>query len=182
MATVNLTWSTSNGGTAISGNLDHGNASNGVATTAQEVFIRHDGTNSITSCGIYIREFSGTYSGGASAALDLAELLGWGDNSTESTYGGFEINMNATGSYPAAAWPVYNSKSPSQGHVFRTGTGDSQANAITISTATGATASGEIQSGSSPNVRFQCRISVPSAEDTIGIRQFDTVLVYVYTS
>ena len=179
---VDLVFSYTNGGAAISGNVDHGNISNGLTTTAIEVFIRHTGINSITACGLYVRQYSGTYNGDASAALDIAELLAWGDASTSASFGGFQINMDATGAYSASAWPTYSSKSPTNGFVCRTGIGDSEANAVSITTATGATATGTIQAGSSPNVRLKCRVQVPSDEDTVGVRQFDQVVVFTYTS
>ena len=180
--TVSIIFSSTNGGAAITDTLDHGNASNGAETTAEEIFIRHNGTNSITSTKIYMRQFSGAYAGSATAAGDLSEMFAWGDESTESAFGGYMINFNAAQSYPTADWPTYNNKSPSGGTVFRTGVGDSESNAITIPTSTGATSSGEIQAGTSPNVRFKAHVAVPSDEDTIGIRQWETILVYQYTS
>lgn len=179
---VAITWSLTNGGTGLTDTQDHGNTSNGLTTTAIEFFVRHDGSNSITGCKLYIREYSGTYTGDATAAADIAEILSWGDASTSSTFGGFQINMDAVGGYPSASWPTYISKTPTNGYVCKTGTADSEGNAVTITTATGATASGTIQAGASPNVRFKCRIQVPTAEDTIGLRLFESVLVYTYTS
>jgi len=179
---VNIIWSLSNGGDALSTTLDHSNASNGNYTTEKEIFIRHDGLNSITDAGLYIRQLSGTYSGSFTAAADIAELLYWGDQSTSSTFGGFQCNLLATTSYPSSGWPTYSSKSPTGGFVHRTGVGDSESNAIAVPTTTGATSSGTIQAGSSPNVRLKVRILVPTDEDTIGIRQWDQVLKYNFTS
>lgn len=179
---VNVIWSYTNGGDSISSTIDHGNASNGDTTTGLELFLRHDGDNEITSVGLYIRDFSGTYSGDATASNDLSELLAWGDASTSSAFGGFQVNFDAVGSYPTASWPLYNSKTPSNGFVHRTGTGDSELNAVSIPTATGATTAGEIPSGNSPNVRFKVRIQVPTSEDTAGVRQFDQVVKFSFTS
>lgn len=179
---VGIIWSLTNGGTAISTTVDHGNASNGATTTAKEFFIRHDGANEITGVGFYVRQFSSTYQGHATAAADIAELLGWGDASDTDDFGGFQINMNAVGAYPVSAWPTLLSKSPTNGSVFRTGVGDSEGNSVAITTASGASASGTIQTGNSPNVRFKSRIVVPTNEDTVGIREWDMVLVYTYTS
>lgn len=178
--TVNITWSLTAGGVAITDDVDHGNGSNGQTLTAQTIFMRHDGSNPITGCALYIREYSGTYIGGASAALDFAEILGWGDASTASAFGGFQVNMNATGSFPAAAWPAYSSKSPTNGYACRTGVADSVGTAVAVSTAMGAAASGTINASS--NVSFQCRMQFPTDEDVIGVRQIDQVLVYTYTS
>lgn len=179
--TVSIIWSSTNGGASITSPLDHGTVDNGSESIAQEIFLRHDGANNITDSALYVRQVSGTYSGAFTAATDLAEFLDWGDATTESAFGGFMANFNATTAY-ATGWPVYNSKSPSGGTIFRTGVGDSEENAITIPTTTGATAAGEIQAGSSPNVRFQTKIVIPSSEDTLGIRQLETVLRYTFTS
>ena len=180
--TVSIIFSSTNGGAAITSTLDHGNSANGSATTAEEVFIRHTGSNSITSASIYMRQFSGGYGGGATAAADLAELLSWGDQNTSDDFGGPMVNFNKASSYPTADWPVYNSKSPTNGFVHRTGVGDTESNAVTIPTVTGATAAGEIQTGASPDVAFQSKIAVPTNETTIGIRQWETVLLYNFTS
>lgn len=177
---LNIVWSYSNGGDPITTIVDHGNASNGSETTYKEIFLRHDGANSITEAGLYIREFSGTYSGSFTPSADLAEILAWGDASTASTFGGFFSNF-LPDTY-ATGWPTYNSKTPTGGVAYRTGVGDSEGNAVLIPTTTGALAEGEIQTGTSPNVRFAVRVSVPDAEDTLGIRQWDHVLRFNFTS
>lgn len=184
---VSIVWSLTNGGSAISGSTDLGNLSNGANTTAKEIFIRHNGSNSITSAGIFIREFSGTYLGARTAAADFTEILAWGDGTTANSFGGLQINMKRdqpSNTFDTAAWPTYSSKAPSsgKGNTFRTGVGDDESNPITILSSTGATANGTIQAGSTPNVSFQLRIAVPSEEDTLGIRHFETVLTYSFTS
>lgn len=178
---VSIIWSTTNGGSAISDYVDHGDIANGDSGAAQEIFVRHDGDNAITSVAFYIREYSGTYNGDATASADLAEIIAWGDASTSSTFGGVMINWDATNSY-AASWPTYSSKAPTGSFVHITGTGDSEGNAVTLPTTTGALTAGQIISSASPNVRFKMRVDVPSDEDTVGVRLFDHVCVYAYTS
>jgi len=180
--TVSIIFSTTNGGAAISSNVDHGNTSNGLTTSGQEIFVRHDGLSVITSCKLYIRAFSGTYSGDASANLDFLELLAWGDASTSSTFGGFQVNMNAVEAYVAGDWSSYDIKNRTHGYVCRTGVGDSLGNGVLLTVNTGAAALGQIQTGASPNVRFKTRVQVPTAEDTIGVRQWDQCLVFTYSS
>jgi len=179
---VNVIWSYTNGGTAISDLINHGNIANGNTSTAKTIYLRHDGASEITNVGVYIRQYSGTYNGDATAASDFAEIIAWGDNSASNTFGGIHINWDAVGAFPAASWPLYNDKDPSNGFTHRTGVGDSEGNAVTIPTATGATTAGEIEAGASPNVRFQLRVQVPTAEDTTGTRQFDQVIRYSFTS
>lgn len=182
MAFSGLVWSLSNGGAAISTTIDDGSSPNGDTTTAYEVFIRHDGDNSITDTKLYMEQFTGDYSGGATAAADFNEIRDWGDGLTESSFGGVQFNMNASGSYPTTSWPTYSSKSPTGGGVIRTGTGDSAANGITLSSLSGAIADGTIQAGSSPNVRLKMRVEVPANEATTGIRMYNLNLSFSYTS
>ena len=182
---VNVIYSLTNGGDSISSNVDYGNAQNGDTTDAQEIFIRHDGDNEITGAALYIRDYSATYTGDATASADLSEILGWGDASTNAGFGGFQINFDADGSYPTDSWPTYSSKGPSNGFVHRTGIGDSELNTVTIPTAAGISSpysAGEIPAGSSPNIRFKTRIQVPTNETVTGIRQFDQVITFSFTS
>jgi len=178
---VNISFASTNGGVAIT-SLNSGDVANGEDTVANQLYLSHDGANSITDVGIYVREYSGTYTGAATAAADLAELLNWGDTSTLEGFGGLHFNFLATTTYPSSGWPSYTSKSPAGGETVRTGVGDSEANAISLPITTGATAEGEIQTGSSPDVRFKLKFAIPAAEDTVGIRQLDIVLRYTYTS
>jgi hypothetical protein len=179
---VSLIFSSTNGGASITSPLDHGDSVNGATTTAQEIFLRHDGANNITSVGLYLKAYSGTYTGSATAAGDFAEIIGWADQNTATTFGGVHINWLATSSYPTSAWPVYTSKTPTGGIAFRSGTGDSAGTLITLPITTGAVLAGVIQPGSSPNVRFDMKVQVPDAEDTVGTRLFDLAVQYTYTS
>jgi len=177
-----ITFSATNGGSSITSNIAHGNTSNGLTTTGQEIFIRHDGLNSITAAKLYIRPYTGTYSGDASANLDFLELLSWGDNLTLNDFGGFQINMNAIESYTAGDWSSYDNKDRTHGYVCRTGIADSVGNAVLLSTGTGVATAGVIVAGSTPNIRFKSRVQVPTNEDTVGVRLWDQVLLFTYTS
>lgn len=179
---VTLIFSSTNGGASISSPLDHGDGPNGSTTVAQEIFLRHDGANNITNVGIYLKAYSGAYSGTATAAGDFAEIIGWADQNTTTSFGGVLINWLATSSYPISAWPIYTSKSPTGGVAFRSGTGDSAGTLITLPITTGATLAGVIQPGASPNVRFEMKVQVPDDEDTVGTRLFDMAIQYTYTS
>jgi hypothetical protein len=174
---VSITWSASEGGTAIPEPLDHGNIANGTQSTAQDLFVRHDGTNPITSVGYYAQAFSGDYAGNggnASAAADFTELIGWGDNYLATDEGGFLINQNRAGAFPAT-----------DSEVHKTGTGDSASNAFTLqatsftAASTGTTA-GQLDSGDESQVNVY--IAVPTTENTAGVRLFDQVLKFTFTS
>lgn len=180
---VNVIWSLTNGGDAISTNLDYGlTLSNGQTGSSQTLYLRHDGTNPITDVGLFVRQYSATYTGDATAATDFSELLAWGDGSASEDFGGLQINQDATGGFPSGSWPAFPDSDIGEGSTFRTGVGDSELNAISLSTATGATAAETLQVGSTPNVRFATRIKVPTSEDTTGIRQWDLVIKYTFTS
>lgn len=182
---VSIIFSSTNGGSSEGQPLSHGTTLiQGGDSVAQTIYLRHDGTNAITSCGLYMQAFAGTYTGDFTAAVDKAELLAWGDASGASTYGGIKMNLNATGSFPDASWPTLANKDTVDGYGFtiRTGVGDSATSPISILTSTGATSTGTIQAGTAPNVRFQMKLSIPSAEDTSGTRLFGILLTYNYTS
>jgi len=179
---MGLIFSYTNGGVGISTLIDHGSAANGVASSSTEIFIRHEYSNPITNVGLYLRRVSGTYSGSFTATADVAEILAWGDGADADAFGGFQCNFNAVGLYTPEVWPTYSTPIATNYSVFKTGVGDSEDNAITLPVATGASAAGTIQAGSSPNVRFDTRCVVPADEDTVGIRQFEWVVRYNFTS
>lgn len=184
--TVTVSWSSSNGGTAIS-SLSHGSVGNGSESSAQTIYLRHGGTYAITDCGFYVQAIPISYGGDFTADADLAEFLAWGDASTSAEFGGLFLNLNATGSFPAASWPTVTSKSVSLsgnvvGVAMRTSVGDSPTAKVGVITQMGCTTDDEIQAGSAPNVRFQCKFSIPNNEDTLGTRSIRMSLVYEYTS
>jgi hypothetical protein len=186
---VNISWASNNSGSAISQPLSHGNVTNGNATTAQTIWVYHNGANSITNCAFYLAQYSGSYNGGASASADYSELLAWGDGAGASSFGGYWINADAADAF-ANSWPTLSNKTNTQGtaFAFRTGTGDLSGNAITTPAAMaggGGGSAGTIPyhaNGYGGDYKFQAKVSVPSDEDTAGKRQFDLVLKYTYTS
>jgi hypothetical protein len=178
---VAITWSSTQGGSALSEPLSHGSIAAGNTLPAQQVYLRHDGVNQITNCKFYVSQYSGAYTGGATAAADIAEALAWGDGITLASFGGFQVNMDKAGGFPSGSWPTFSSKQPSNGSAFFTGAGDSADNAILLSSAMGLTSAGLLQTGT-PDVAFQCRVHIPSDEGITGIRQFDQKLRYTYTS
>ncbi len=182
---ITVVWSSTSGGSAIAAPLSHGTGlRQGTSSAYQTIHLRHNGANPITSCGIYLQPYTGTYTGDFTAAADKAELLEWGDGITAQTFGGIQLNMNASGSFPDASWPILSDKTTSDGKGFtiRSGVGDSSTNPITIHSATGATSSGTLQAGSSPNISFQMRLVIPQSEDTSGSRIFELILTYTSTT
>lgn len=183
---VSITWSASDNGSSITSN-DHGSAANGGNTTATTLYLRHDGVNEITGCGFYLQSLSSGYTGGADAVTDLAEIFAWGDDSTASGFGGFQINMNSEGGFDGGStWGMSESqKTSSDGYkyTFRTGVGSSIATAITLSEKMSASMSvdGTIPTGVT-DVAFQSRLKIPTDEDTAGIRQFQQKLKFTFTS
>lgn len=183
---VQIIWSLTNGGFALDEPLDHGN--NSVANTIgpTTIYIRHTGLNPITACSFYLRPYSGVYSGDALPISDFNELIGWGNAVIAADFGGFQINQNAVGGFPNASWPTLANKSTVDGFgkTFRTSFGDTLANAIQLKKETysaGGT-DGEIPTGVAPNVRIQARVVVPTSEDVPGVRQFEQVLKFTFTS
>jgi hypothetical protein len=183
---VSITWSLTDNGAAET-LIDHGNAANGENTTATQIYIRHDGTNEITNCAFYFAEKSGSYTGSLNAVADYAEMLAWGDAGVADDWGGIQVNMDAEGGFSGGAtWGMSESqKTSADGYKFtaRTGVGDGSANGVTLSEKMSASMSVD---GTIPNAitntTFQLRIKIPTNEDTAGVRQFDQVLKYTFTS
>jgi hypothetical protein len=185
---VSITWSTTAGGSGIS-SVAHGTSVNGANTTAQQLFLRHDGANPITACAFFFAQKSGSYTGAATAADDFTELLGWGDATPANDFGGIQVNMDAE-SIPAfsggATWGMSETqKSSVDGYKFtaRTGVADATGNAVVLSEKMSASMStnGVIPAGVQ-DATFEIRVLVPTSEATAGIRQFDQILKFTYTS
>lgn len=176
-----ITFSATNGGSSIT-SADEGNAANGASTSGTTLYLRHDATNPLTNIGFYMDAYSGTYTGDASAALDLSELRTWGDATTSDPFGGFQINQDGIGTFNSSSWPTYNSHERNYGSVFNTTLGSSASNRITLLTRSGAQNEGELQAGGTPNVRVKFRFVIPQEEDTPGTRQIDLKVNFSFTS
>jgi hypothetical protein len=169
---VDITWSESQGGAAITPPLSWGNVGNG-NSAEDELFIRHDGVEKITDCAYYIQAYTGSYTGSFDAATDYAELLAWGAGNTE----GFLINQDLLGGWAAG----YTS--------HKTGRGTSTVPITLDSDSIIGEASlddGEIEGSNGPGgaeeAHIKVKIAVPAAEGDAGTRQFDQCLKYTYTS
>lgn len=185
---VQLTWSSSNGGSTLADDLSLGSVANGVLTAVQTLYIRHDGAFAITNAGLFIRQYSGDYSGSSTAEDDFAELMSWGDTDVAADFGGFMLNLDAAASFPAGWWPTgpaakdISSGGKIVGTVCRSIYGGDSLHAVPVITNMGCSADGQIQAGSAPNVRLGCRVFVPTSESATGFRLAELVLAYDYTS
>jgi len=180
---VNITWKVS--AVAIT-SIDHGTAGAGSTTTVQTISIEHDGDYQLSNCRLFLSAVDSGYTGDSTAALDLIELLSWGDGETAGAFGGFQVNMDAAGSFPSGKWPTVSSKYDNDYSVFCTSRGDSSANGVLLSSSMNSTpsmpADGVIPADCTTWPSFKCRVSVPSDEGVLGERQFKSKLTYVYTS
>ncbi len=171
---VAITWSASQGGSAITPPLSWGSIGNG-ANSIDELFITHDGLEKITSCGYYIQAYTGSYTGTFDAATDYAELLAWGAGDPAE---GFLINQThlAAGGGPPGTYVTH-----------KTGQGTAavpiELNKFTI--VGGASLDdGEIE-GITTGIEeshIKVKIAVPAAESSAGTRQFDQCIAFTYTS
>jgi hypothetical protein len=167
---VSVTFSRILSGQAIADHLEgsnsginHGNVANGKETLPEDIYISHDGNNEITDCKFYCEQFSGTYEGGQTAALDFSELKDWGDDDSSE---GLLIDVNHDDTFE------YN---------LKTGQMDEEANAVALDdTSAGGTNPDDI--GVSGEAHIKLKIAVPSDEDMPGVRQFDFLMKYSYTS
>jgi hypothetical protein len=168
---VDITWSESQAGSAISSPLSWGNVGNG-SSLEDDLYIRHDGVEKITNCAYYIQAYTGTYEGSFDAATDYAELLSWGSDDTD----GFLINQNLLGSFPGGSYVS---------HKTDRGTSASPITLDSDSIIGGASLSdGEMEGSAvgSEEAHIKVKIAVPSAETGAGTRYFDQCLRYTYTS
>ncbi len=182
---ISVTFSFSNGGLSIPEPIDHGDIANGSTTIPQTIYVSHNGSNPITSAGIYCSSVeSGEYAGDSTALSDFEEILEWGNAGATDDFGGVQFNFNATGGFPDSSWPTFSNKTTadSRGYTVRNGIGDSSSNSILFPSSSGASSLGTLAAGASPNIRFQARIVVPQNEDQLGIRQFKMSLAYNFTS
>jgi hypothetical protein len=169
---VSIIWSSSENGAALTSGINHGTGIEGDTLTTATIYLRHTGNNSIKNCAFYL---DGT---------DVDEVIGWGDASGLN-YGGFQIHMNANGAFPSGDWPASGDKSPLglDTHTFRTGFGDTSANAITLSAAMGSMTTAGIIPPDVTDVHFQLRILIPATGVAIvGAREVVQKLRFTYTS
>jgi len=78
---VSITWSSAAAGTApIIDAVYHGIVPGGGSSpTPADLYVSHDGVNSITNAGFYIQQYNGGgYTGTASPATDYTDIIGWG--------------------------------------------------------------------------------------------------------
>lgn len=169
---VDITWSDSDGGSAITQPVDHGSGANGDTLTYQEIFLRHSANQQISSCKFFL--FGG----------DSQEILYWGSELYEANkFGGFQINMDAINSY-AGDWPSLDYKNPDQSRTFYAGAGDNAQNGITLvkQMSGGMIQDGVIPADCSPDPSFRARIQIPTDEEETGTRSFSLKLRFTYTS
>lgn len=188
---VNISWGHTEGGSEYnSASVDHLSGSNGTILNndaqgkSGEVWISHDGTNPITGCKFYLGQFSGTYSGGASAAADLAEMLAWGDGGDANAFGGVWLNMDKINAFVAADPTFAAPGGVNDLHVAcHTGVGDNPANGVNLHVNMGAavTSTGVIAAGGTA-ASLQVHVKIPIDEGTAGVREFDQKLRFTYTS
>lgn len=177
MAT-SVTFSSATGGLAYSTPLDEGSIAPGGAATAQPIYIRHNGSDPITDCKVYIQPYAGgAYAGTSTPQDDYEELLCWGDNSPSSTSGsGVYVSVDHLGGVGTFANAT-------------TTRGSSASNAIALtedSIDTGTPAGdGVIPDGAEAKVFVRVDVPTtvscgggPSVAPDAGLRQFDFVMDY----
>lgn len=182
--TVSLSFSTdSTGVPVIALPQDASTITPGSNSSEIDVYIRHDGTNEITDLKLYLLPYSaGVYAGTNTAQDDYDKLISWADASysTDPTLGGgVYINMDRDGSFPASGYQS-----------FRTGVGDTLANAVTLDSkaVSVAAGNGEIPPGQYAQVRFRIDVpssgqfGLPASATSVGTVYFDLLATYTSTS
>jgi len=143
--------------------VNNGKVANSHETYPEDIYIRHDSLNEITDCKFYFCAYSGNYNGKKTPALDMSELVEWGDGDAAK---GYLIDVNHDGIFD------YN---------LRTGQMDSSANAVVLNDVdAGGTNPDDIGPGEEAHIAL--KLSIPSTVDTSGVRQLDFLMSYSYTN
>lgn len=197
MAVVSLTVSRTETGAEVNDSLaggstgvDFGTVPNNGSSNTQNLYIRHDGANKITELSVYIQQYSGVYGGAFTAADDFNKLIALGD---------------AVGDYGLHYDEDWNAGTPfTTFYKFKTGDGISYETRRTIQTTSLLYYNSSNAQKSDPSAPvagwlaentnnsnattygnralLKQRIKLPASEIEGGIRQWSTVLAYVYTS
>lgn len=146
----------------------------GAASSALDLYISHDGVAKIEDVKLYILPYAaGVYRGTRTAQDDFDDTIDWGDTSYPAVSGGgLYLNMDHVGGF-AADYAV-----------FRTGYGDSLANAITLdsdSLSTGTGVDGEIPALGEAHIKL--RVDIPAGyTGSAGTMYVDLLIDYTSTS
>lgn len=189
MSVVSLTASKTINGTAVGDSLsggstgvDIGVVANDAVSNTQNLYIRHNGTQKITGASLFIQAFTGTYGGNYTSSADYARLQALGD----LDYGlQFDEDWNR-----ATPFNVL--------YQIKTGAGDSFATRRTVASTSmvrdnsgsevdgSAAVAGEVGPAGNTvlgdNAHLKYRIAIPASETDGGLRQFDLVIAYNYTT
>jgi hypothetical protein len=167
--TVSITISETSGGDALAGTTSSGTVSAGSASTAQDLYIRHNASvNPITDCALYLVRMVGSGYLGSDADSDFTEIMDtWGPAG-----GGFQYNTDQP-SFAVGNWTS-----------FKTGHGDSD-NPVTLPTAA-VNIGTPAQIGDIPvsgEAHIQVRWSIPASVPAgAGYRAVSLVFAYSATS
>jgi len=177
--TVNITMSGSAAGSSLSDTVDLSTSvSPGDDTDYQDVYISHDGNNSITDCEFYLTRYvdSNYLNDDEEADLgeDYVEVLGWGDSDTEGVlivqdgWGTWTSGENTTGSWVS----------------FKQGRGDvDNPIALDADSITTGTPGAEGELPASAEAHIQLKVTIPSSVTRgAGYRAVSVVMAYSSTS
>jgi hypothetical protein len=186
--TVSLTISSTIAGSQYSDSLqgggsgvDFGTVEAGLSSAYKNLYIRHDGLLKISNLSIYAKEYSQTYGGEYSAALDYLKALSQGDLGS-----GVQLDMDWDGAVFATV------------SIITTGSGSAIANAIEVPytamlknnggvpAAPTAPLDGELGASGDAALGDVCLIRAkwvaPSSEPSPGRRQIDFGIIYNFTT
>ena len=171
---VSLTWSLSSGGPAAADPHDHGTIAAGGSNTV-DLYVSHNGVNKISNCAWLIQPYTGSgYTGANGQIADYNEIISWGDTyyaggAWTGAQGGFFINQDSAGSFPASADDYFYTDHGTSGHGVQL-----------AGTSTIGGVNGEIAAGDESHIK--AGIYVPAGVTASGIRFVDQRLIYDYTS
>lgn len=159
---VNITFSSTEGGEAITPLLNLGSGGYlGDQPGSQEFYVRHDGTQPIINCRLFIAPFSGTYTGVYNAQSDYDKIIAGGDHYNGGIGNDNEVGYLRVSLDDSLTWIIIDS---SHGAGLDT--------AISID---------PIAANASSHIVCEFRFFNSIADTILGARQVDLRLTYTYT-
>ena len=191
--TVSISIANTSGGDPLPEVVDLGSVAPGYATTAYDLYIRHDATSfKITDCAFYLVRYTGSsYTGAEDPDTDYSEVIAWGDttHADDPTANGVEIdtpvnNNNHGGLYVNQIQSAFLDANWS---VIYTGSGSDANNSLQLlddSINIGSpTADGEIPLNGESHIQMRWDMPTPlPSGSNAGIRFVMMVMAYSYTS
>lgn len=162
--------------------VDIGTVANDAVSNTVNLYVRHNGANKITGASFFVQAYTGTYGGNYTPTADYAKLQGLGD-----TNNGLQFDEDWDRTVPFNV--LYQVKT-GDGDSFATRRAIAATSMVRDNAGSEADATAPVVGEIGPalnatlgdNAHLKYRIKIPASETDGGIRQYDTVIAYNYTT